>query len=72
MMLGHPETPIAELLGMARKVGGVMKRDTCIASLGDRSEVEDGQGDHRSPYGPRRSPFPAPGTELPRTDSRRR
>ena len=41
MMLRHPETVVAELLGMARKVAGMAERDTGIGAFGNRGEVEN-------------------------------
>ena len=38
MMLGHPETPVAELFGVAREIEGVAQRLSGVAALDDRSE----------------------------------
>jgi hypothetical protein len=40
-MLGQPEAPVAELLGVAREVERIAKRLTGVAAFEDRREVED-------------------------------
>ena len=46
MVLGHPEAPVAELLGMTGKVEGVAQGQTGVTAFDDRGEVEDGERNH--------------------------
>src|SRR3546814_8530681 len=43
VMLGHPDAPVAPLLGVHRHVPGVVERAARVGLLGDTNEVEDGQ-----------------------------
>src|SRR3546814_10569620 len=45
-MLGHPDAPVAPLLGVHRHVPGVVERAARVGLLGDTNEVEDGQWYH--------------------------
>src|SRR3546814_19645457 len=46
VMLGHPDAPVAPLLGVHRHVPGVVERAARVGLLGDTNEVEDGQWYH--------------------------
>jgi hypothetical protein len=47
MMLGNPETVVAESFGVAREIGGIAERLRRGSSLNDRGEIENGEWNRR-------------------------
>ena len=48
VMLGHPETPVAERFDMARQIERVAQRLAGIAALGDRRKIKNGKRNHQT------------------------
>lgn len=50
-MLGHPEAPVPQRLGLAGQIEGVAEGEAGVAAFDDRGQVEDGEGNHRGHMG---------------------
>src|SRR5580704_15635357 len=46
VMLGHPDAPVAQFLGVSGEVASVVERAASVSLLRDANELEDGQGGH--------------------------